>query len=70
MMKEQIYNYLLTALYPTPSCNYCQYFDISAKRVPCNKCGCNWEKYKLHKGHEADLKQMTRDIIKIVKSNK
>ena len=69
-MKEQIYNYLLAALYPTPSCNYCQHFDVSAKRVPCNKCGCNWEKYKLHKGHEADLKQMTRDIIKIVKSNK
>lgn len=69
-MKEQIYNYLLTALYSIPSCNYCQHFDVSAKRVPCNKCGCNWEKYKLHKGHEADLKQMTRDIIKIVKSNK
>lgn len=67
-MKEQIYQYLLDELYPVPSCHTCQYSDIDMKRVPCNKCGSNWEKYKLHKGHKADLERMTKGIIKIVEN--
>ncbi len=69
-MKEQIYNFLLESLYPTPSCSHCQYFDIDAKRVPCNKCDGAYNKYKLHKGDKADLEEMARGIIKIVKRNK
>lgn len=65
-MKTKIYNYLLEELYTLPSCDTCQYSDINAKRVPCDKCD-GWDKYKLHKGHKADLERMTRGIIKIVK---
>lgn len=65
-MKTKIYNYLLEELYPLPSCDTCQYSDINAKRVPCDKCD-GWDRYKLHKGHKADLERMTKGIIKIVK---
>lgn len=68
-MKQAIYNYLREELYPYPSCNHCQYSDIDMKRVPCNRCD-GWDKYKLHKGHEADLRRMAREIVRIVKQNK
>ena len=64
-MKTKIYNYLLEELYGLPSCDTCQYSDINAKRVPCDKC--DGSRYKLHKGHKADLERMTKGIIKIVK---
>lgn len=67
--KELVYYYLQDELYTFPSCDTCQYSDINAKRVPCNKCD-GWDKYKLHKGHKADLKRMAREITKIVKDNK
>ena len=63
-MKTKIYNYLLEELY-APTCDNCQYSDINAKRVPCDKC--DGSRHKLHKCHKADLKRMTREIIKIVK---
>lgn len=66
-MKDAIYNYLREELYPCPSCNHCQYSDIDMKRVPCNRCSKDDDKYKLHKGHEADLRRMAREIVKIVR---
>lgn len=69
-MKDAIYNYLREELYPYPSCNYCQYSDSSMKRVPCNRCSEVDDKYKLHKGHEADLRRMAREIARIVKQKK
>ena len=66
-MKQEIYNYLLGELYPLPQCDTCQYSDPKYTRVPCDKCE-GWNKYKLHKGHEADLKQLTKGIIKITKN--
>ena len=68
-MKQAIYNYLKEALYALPSCDTCQYSDSDMKRVPCNRCD-GWDKYKFHKGHEADLRRMTREIVRIVKLNK
>lgn len=68
-MKDKIYNYLLGELYPLPSCDTCQYSDIDAKRVPCDKCEAN-NKYRLHKGHRADLKNLTKGIVKIIKISK
>ena len=68
-MKEAIYKYLREELYPYPSCNHCQYSDPSMKRVPCNQCEHEGDKYKLHKGHEADLRRMAREIAKIAKEN-
>lgn len=68
-MKQAIYNYLREELYPYPSCNYCQYSDPSMRRVPCNQCEHEGDKYKLHKGHEADLRRMARDILKIAKNS-
>lgn len=49
-MKQAIYNYLREELYPYPSCNYCQYSDPTMKRVPCNQCEHEGDKYTLHKG--------------------
>jgi hypothetical protein len=69
-MKQAIYNYLREELYPCPSCDHCQYSDIDVKRVPCNQCEHEGDKYKLHKGHEADLRRMAREIVRIVKQNK
>ena len=65
-MKQAIYGYLLEELYPLPSCDTCQYSDPMAKRIPCDNCDC-WDMYKFHKGHDADLKRMAREITKIVK---
>lgn len=36
---------------------------------PTYTAGKGWDKYKLHKGHKADLKRMAREIMKIVKGN-
>lgn len=69
-MKDKIYNYLLGELYPSPSCDTCQYSDIDAKRVPCNKCDGAYSQYKLHGGHQADLKSLTKGIVKIIKTSK
>lgn len=69
-MKDKIYNYLLGELYPLPSCDTCQYSDISAKRVPCNKCDEAFSRYKLHRGHHADLMNLTKGIMKIIKKTK
>lgn len=66
-MKEAIYEYLRSELYPLPSCNDCQYSDPSCKRIPCDLCDY-WNKFKLHSGHEADLKKLTRGIITIIKN--
>lgn len=66
-MNQAIYDYLLGELYPLPQCDTCQYSDPRIKRIPCNQCE-GFSKYKLHKGHEADLKQLTKGIIKIVKN--
>lgn len=66
-MKDKIYNYLLECLYPLPSCDTCQYFCVSFKRLPCRKCE-GYSQYKLHKGHKADLERITRGIIKITQS--
>ena len=64
-MEEKLYNYIIDVLYPLPSCNYCQYADINIKRPPCKNCE-QWEKYKLHHGHDADVKRMVKGIIKII----
>lgn len=29
-----------------------------------------WDRYKLHKGHDADLRRMAREIVRIVKQQK
>lgn len=67
-MKQALYNYLLSELYPCPTCDTCQYSDPKYKRVPCDKCDC-WSRYKLHEGHEADAKDLVRGIMKIIKEN-
>ena len=64
-MKQEIYNYLLGELYPLPQCSTCQYSNPKYTRVPCGKCE-GWNKYKFHKGHASDLKQLTKGIIKII----
>jgi hypothetical protein len=69
-MKQAIYNYLREELYPCPSCNHCQYNELYPHRVPCIICGKEQDQYKLHKGHEADLRRMAREIVRIVKQNK
>ena len=69
-MKGEIYSYLREELYPCPSCYQCQYSDPIRKRVPCKRCSNNYEKFKLHKGHEADLRRMAREIAKIAKEKK
>lgn len=67
-MKEQIYKYLLEELYPVTSCDTCQYSDTDLFKAPCNNCEGNGDKYKLHKGIKANLKRMTKGIIKIVEN--
>ena len=67
-IKDQLYDYLISELYPLPSCDQCQYSDPNVISRTCERCEC-WDKYKLHKGHKADLKRMAREIIKIVKGN-
>lgn len=67
-MKQALYNYLLSELYPCPTCDTCQYSDPKFKRVPCDRCD-GWNRYKLHKGHEADAKNIVRGIMKIIKAN-
>lgn len=67
---DEIYNYLLGELYPLPSCDTCQYSDIRATRAPCNKCDEACSQYKLHRGHQADLKNLTKGIVKIIKTSK
>lgn len=69
-MKDAIYNYLREELYPCPSCSHCQYNETSPHRVPCIRCLKEQDQYKLHKGHEADLRRMAREILRIVKQNK
>lgn len=67
-MRQQLYQYLVQELYPLPDCDTCQYSDISIKRLPYMKCeGC--DRYKLHKGHQEDLKNLVKGIVKIVKQN-
>lgn len=68
-MKQAIYNYLREELYPLPLCDTCQYSDPQCKRIPCDTCDL-WERWKLHKGHEADLRRMVREIVRIVEQNK
>jgi hypothetical protein len=65
-MKQKIYDYLKGELYSLPHCDSCQYFDIKYTRKPCNKCD-RGDKYKFHKGHDADLKRMAREIYRIVR---
>lgn len=67
-MKTEIYEYLIAELYPLPGCGHCQYSDIDMKRVPCDRCR-TYEKYKLHKGHQQDVKNLVKGIMKIVKEN-
>lgn len=68
-MKNKIYDILKEHMYSLSSCDYCQYSDISMKRIPCNKCD-GWDKFKLQKGHEADLKVLTRKILRVIKDGK
>ena len=68
-MKDQLYNYLISELYPLPSCNHCQYSDPSVISRTCERCEC-WDKYKLHKGHAQDVRGLVKGIMKIVKQNK
>lgn len=68
-MKQALFTYLVETLYPTPSCDTCENrykpFKPHDRRNVCNRCEgcCN---YKLHKGHSDDVKQMVKDIVKIV----
>lgn len=66
-LNVQLYNYLVSELYPVPSCDNCHYSDPQLKRFPCDKCDESFSKFKLHKGHEADLRKMVREILKITK---
>lgn len=68
-MKQAIYNYLVSELYPLPSCHTCQYSDPQMKRIPCNQCDECFSRYKLHKGHNDDIKNLVRGIMKIIKEN-
>lgn len=68
IMKEQICNYLIEELYPTPSCNTCHYFNQDLTRTPCCDCD-NYERYKLNKGHRQDVENITKGIIKIICDN-
>ena len=67
-MKQAIYNYLREELYPYPSCNHCQYSDPSMKRVPCNQCEHEGDKYKLHKCSDK-VKGDVRKALECVNNN-
>lgn len=66
-MKEKLFEYLVSEFYPVPSCDKCHYNDPQLKRFPCDKCDKSFSKFKLHKGHEADIRKMVREILKITK---
>ena len=67
-MKQAIFDYLLSELYPIPSCNDCQYSDPECKRIPCNQCD-RYSHFRMHKGCIADLMALARGIVKIVKQH-
>ena len=67
-IRQATYNYVLSELYPCPTCDTCQYSDPHFKRVPCDRCD-GWDRYKLHKGHEADVNNLVRGIMRIIKAN-
>lgn len=68
-MKQAIYDYLVSELYPLPNCEYCQYEDTMAHRKPCSTCAPGHKNYKLSKARQTDIKKITRGLIKILKKN-
>lgn len=68
-MKQAIYDYLVSELYPFPNCSNCQYADISEHRKPCSTCDWGYNNYKLSKERQADIKKITRGLFKIFKKH-
>ena len=71
-MKEKLYEYLVSELYPVPTCDDCEYNFTrfsSGIRERYSKClKCDGVKYfRLADGIQADLRKIARGIVKITK---
>ena len=63
-MQAQIYDYLVSELYPVPECNNCEYNFTRLSNGKCFKCD-GVSQFVLAKGIQADIRRMARGITKI-----
>lgn len=67
-MKEKLYDYLVSELYPVPTCDDCEYNFTRFSSGKCFKCD-GASHFQLAKGIQADVRKMVKGITKIVKGN-
>lgn len=73
-MKEKLYEYLVSELYPVPTCDACEYnftrfsIDIRERYNKCRKCD-GVKCFRLADGIQADLRKIVRGIMKITNAH-
>lgn len=64
LMQAQIYDYLVSELYPVTECDNCEYKFTRFSSGKCFKCD-GVSQFVLAKGIQADLRRIARGINKI-----
>lgn len=67
-MKEKLFDYLVSELYPVPECDNCEYNFTRLSSGKCLKCD-GFTHYTLAVGIQSDIMKMVKGITKIVKEN-
>lgn len=63
-MKEKLFDYLVSELYPVPTCDDCEYNFTRFSSGKCFKCD-GASQFVLANGIQADLRKIARGIVKI-----